>query len=302
MTGRLSATEHQLNLTQSHLLEIQDEAEVLRADLADAERKVAEYVIALREADADRENFELRIAGADARSAAANDKYLEIHASMQQATELHAREIARLRSEIDDANSRADSLVEINANLNLEAQAASLELRKAQRRIDQLEAKIAPLEERAQDAEFKAAELKSVNAKVAASSLRVTNRARALLRGMRDLKEKLAGSERRAAMLEERAAIGAAKFDEAEARLRETIRQLAEQVEKEKLARCVTSGALEAARRLAVRSAENETLFEILKGAEASGPDGYRSSKGAAALTSGELEAPPTSPDDFGDP
>ena len=110
LTGRLSATEHQLNLTQSHLLEIQDEAEVLRADLADAERKVAEYVIALREADADRENFELRIAGADARSAAANDKYLEIHASMQQATESHAREIARLRSEIDDANSRAELL------------------------------------------------------------------------------------------------------------------------------------------------------------------------------------------------
>ena len=246
--SKLSAAEYHLKATQTSLAESQNEVKSLRDSLTEAEGRLGEYSTALRELDSDVQTKDAQIAGLQAKLDAAHAEHSELRAFWQSQADAHAAELAKFRLEINELNSRADSLDALYAGASAELQTKTVELRKAERRVDEFLAKIGPLEERVRVAEHEMASLGAKNGQIATSYARVTNRSHALLRGMRDQKAKLNSSEQRAQMLEERLTAEAAQFDQVAKRLRATVQSLNEQVEKEKVARYVALGALEAAR------------------------------------------------------
>jgi chromosome segregation ATPase len=246
--SKLSAAEYHLKAAQTTLAENQNEAKSLRDSLTDAERRVDEYSTALRELDSDVQARDAQIAALQAKLEAAHAEHSELRAYWQSQADTHAVELATLRHEVNELNSRADSLDALYAGASAELQTKIADLRKSERRVDELAARVGPLEERVRVAEHEMASLNATNGQIAGSYARVTNRSHALLRGMRDQKAKLDSNEQRAQMLEEKLAAEAAQFDLVAKRLRATVQSLNEQVEKEKVARYVALGALEAAR------------------------------------------------------
>jgi chromosome segregation ATPase len=246
--SRLSTAEYHLKATQTSLAESESEAKSLRDSLTETEGRLGEYSTALRELDSDLQSRDAQIAAQQAKLDAAHAEHSELRAYWQSQADAHAAELAKFRHEVNELNSRADSLDALYAGASADLQTKTVDLRKAERRIDELLAKIGPLEERVRVAEHEMASLSTTNGEIAASYARVTNRSHALLRGMRDQKAKLDSSEQRARMLEERLASEAQQFDQVAKRLRATVQSLNEEVEKEKVARYVALGALEAAR------------------------------------------------------
>ena len=85
---------------------------------------------------------------------------------------------------------------------------------------------------------------------------------------MKDMKARLANADQHAQLLEGRLHSETLQFDAATEKMRSTIHGLTEQIEKEKLARHATSGALEAARHRFNQGRADVNFLDILARAD----------------------------------
>jgi chromosome segregation ATPase len=154
------------------------------------------------------------------------------------------------------------------AATRVELNAKDADLRAKEGHADQLEAKFAPLNERAEEARKMVAELETRAAEDERARARLADRAQALVRAMNDKKAKLESAEVRAELLRERLANETAKFAADSEQLEQKIHVLTGQLEKEKNARVVMSGALEAARSNVTRRRPISSMRDILTRAD----------------------------------
>lgn len=263
VSTKLSVAEFHLAATKSSLAESQGEAKTLRDMLGHTQRRESKLSLALQDADVELENRRTRLVTLESALTALQHDQDEAKLSAQRQAEGHSDEVAKLKNEIDELSSRVNSNGQLHDEALTELQTKTSELRKAERRTEELEAKIGALEERARISEQENATLSSAVDSMKGSYVRLSNRSHALLRGMKDQKAKLETAEHRARLLEERLSSEAAQFDKVVSQLRSTIQQLTERIEQEKVARHVASGALEAARNRSLIDAD-ASLLEIL--------------------------------------
>ena len=157
-------------------------------------------------------------------------------------------EIAALEALVDAERSRADAGDHLLAEARAELNAKVADLRAKERHADELEVKIKPLEDRLEEARKAIEELEVKVGADEASRAKLANRAQALVRAMNDKKAQLDSADERARLLKERLANETAQFAAETQQLEQRIHSLTEQLEKEKNARTVMSGALEASR------------------------------------------------------
>ncbi len=248
LKANYSVAEFHLRATQSSLNDSQGDARAMRDFLADREQRAIDLERRLADAEFELNDRNQRIATGEA---ALQEQQLEQNMAkllwLQQA-EKRNDEFERLQADFNELHAHAEASDILLAQARLELQSRTDELRKSERRADDFEARQGMHDERIQGL---AKELSAVNGKLAdveASRTRLANRAQALVRAMKDNKVELEAAEQRARLVEEKLVADAARFDEVASRLRTQIHELSEQNEKEKLARVVAAGALEAAR------------------------------------------------------
>ena len=153
-------------------------------------------------------------------------------------------------------------LVEVRAEL----QSKIDESRADERRAQEVEQKFARLSEHAEGLGQEGGQLKQKLEEKERAHARLSGRAKGLIRAMRDLSALLAKSEQKAQLAGERLSVETNRFEEQKSRLELNVRDLTEQLEKERLSKMMTEGALEAARqqRLAPREEGPTKLADIL--------------------------------------
>jgi hypothetical protein len=168
------------------------------------------------------------------------------------------RAIADLEARLDEQTAHAHAADRLLTEARGALQERTDQCRVSERLILDLEQKLLRLSENSEAAVADAAQTKEKLEARERANLRLGKRARALIRAMRDLSAKLERSEQKVTLAGERLNAESARFSDQKGRLEQTIRDLVEQLEKERASNKVTAGALEAARQQRLQPREEE--------------------------------------------
>jgi chromosome segregation ATPase len=273
LNDRCSTAEFHARALQDSLVQINGVAEGLRETLSAVQHKSDGLAQGLEAAEAEMANMRKR---ADALDAALSTARLD-HDMAQTLWEKRGKEnrdeISTLEAQLAAERSRADAADLVLSETRGELNAKVADLRTKERLVDQLEAKIAPLSERTEELRKAIAELEAKAAEDEKSRARLGDRAQALVRAMNDKRAKLESAEERAGLLKDRLANETARFAAESEQLEQKVHALTVQLEKEKNARLVMSGALEAARSKVTRRRPISSMRDILSRAEEPDPE-----------------------------
>lgn len=252
-----------LNESQQNHAKLQNaysESELQAKGLAD---KVRELEIAL-------ESDGRQLTRLDELFTANQAEHQKAHAAWREEKEADSRHIAELEAKIDMLSAHAQARDKLLSEVRAELQAKIAESRATERRAQELEKKISGLSEYAGKVAHEAAQLKQRLTDQEGANARLSQRAKSLIRAMRDLSTEVEQSKRKAELAGERLAAETKRFDERRAQLEKTVHDLTEQLEKERLSKRVTAGALEAARQQRFQPPRDEEvkLADILARAE----------------------------------
>jgi crescentin len=174
-----------------------------------------------------------------------NDIALELS---QQRHKSAIDEISNLKTRLDSQCSRADAAEMLLTESRIELQATADELRDNHIKLEQLRAEVTPMERSLTDASTQISSLTEQLADAEKSRALLADGAQALVRALTDERAKIEVAGERASLLERRLDSEATRFALERERLENKVRELLEQVEREKSARAITASALEAAR------------------------------------------------------
>jgi chromosome segregation ATPase len=272
-SDRSSAAEFHVSALEASLSEGQALAKGLRDSLADSQQDAESLSRRLDEANAEVEALRSRIETIEATLSAERLEREVAQAVSQQKDQAAADEIAGLRAHLDADRARAEAGEAQLAEARAELQTTGSELRAKEREVEVLTARITPLDERLDSAIEEIASLTDKLAEAEKSRAQLADRAQALVRAMTDQLAKLELAEQRAQLLEGRLASEATRFAGDNEQLERKIHELNERFEREKAARVVAAGALEAARSRVVRQREATSLHDVLTRADENATD-----------------------------
>jgi chromosome segregation ATPase len=248
LNDRCSTAEFHTRALQNSLSQANTVAEELRETLEATQHKAAGFEQGLGAAEIEIDNLRK---GGEALEAALSTARLE-HDMAQTVWRQRAKEnrdeIATLEALVDAERSRADAGEHLLAEARAELSAKVADLRAKERHADELEVKIKPLEGQVEEARRAIGELEVKLSADEESRAKLADRAQALVRAMNDKMAQLDSADERAHLLKERLANETTQFAAESQQLEQKIHSLTEQLEKEKNARAVMSGALEASR------------------------------------------------------
>ena len=248
LNDRCSTAEFHARALQNSLAQANTVAEELRETLAASQQTADGLEQRLGAAETEIDNLRK---GAEGLEAALSTTRLEQDMAQtvwRQRAKENRDEIARLEAQVDAERSRAEAGDKLLAEARAELNARVADLRAKERHADELAVKIQPLQEWTDEARTT---IEAFEARAAADEearARLGDRAQALVRAMNDKKAQLDTAEERAQLLKERLANETAQFAAESQQLEQRIHALTEQLEKEKNARAMMSGALEASR------------------------------------------------------
>jgi chromosome segregation ATPase len=268
LSDRCSTAEFHARALQENLAQVNSIAEALRDNLSALEHKAEGLTQGLAAAEGEMANLRKRTDTLEATLSTSRLEHDMAQTLWQQRAKENRDEIAGLEAQLSAERSRADAADQHLAATRVELNAKDADLRAKEGHADQLEAKFAPLNERAEEARKMVAELETRAAEDERARARLADRAQALVRAMNDKKAKLESAEVRAELLRERLANETAKFAADSEQLEQKIHVLTSQLEKEKNARVVMSGALEAARSNVTRRRPISSMRDILTRAD----------------------------------
>jgi chromosome segregation ATPase len=307
LLDRCSAAEFYASALEGNVAEQQSANKSLREALIDYERRLEAISAELKAETAERERLHtVARATEDALSAAQMQHEIAL-AGLQRREEGFIDDIEALRKELDVQRARAQSAETTVAATRAEHQNTVVELRAKARRAEAFEMQVAPLERQLIEAQAEIAAAGEKFAEEEKLRARLTDRAQALVRAMSDQKAKLDLAEERCALLDASTASEATRFAQEKEELQAKLRDLAEQLEKEKSAHAVAASALEAARSRRRQSGDSSTWFDILARADeaasgASPPDWMPQALPAADDGAPPPMTTPTAPMGKGDP
>jgi chromosome segregation ATPase len=268
LNDRCSTAEFHTKALQESLAEVQGVARGLREALADSQHKSEDLEMSLGAKEVEIENFQKRVEAMDVSLTTARIENEMAQTIWRQQAEENRDEIGALSAQVDAYRSRAEAGDRLLAESRAELAARIVDLRAKERHAEQLEARVAPLVERSEQTRKEIAELEAKVSEGEQSRAKLADRAQALVRAMSDKKAKLDSAEERIVLLNKRLADDSAKSAVEIEQLQQKIHALNEVVEKEKSARIVVSGALEAARSRATPPRQASSIREILERAD----------------------------------
>jgi chromosome segregation ATPase len=272
LSDRCSTAEFHSLALQDNLAQSVSGGEQLRENLAAMEHKAEGLAQGLSAAEAEMANFRKRTDTLEATLSTTRIEHDMAQTLWQQRGKENRDEIAGLEAQLSAERSRADAADQLLAATRVELNAKDSDLRAKESHADQLEAKITPLSERAEESRKLVAELEAKATEDEKARARLADRAQALVRAMNDKRAKLESAEERAELLKERLANETTKSAADIELLEQKIHALTVQLEKEKNARIVMSGALEAARSNVTRRRPISSMRDILTRAEEAEP------------------------------
>jgi chromosome segregation ATPase len=244
---RAFAEQHAQTL-QASLTESQQNAAKLQTSLAESQIYASGLADNIRELEIAVASGRHQIDELETLHAAKQTEHQNAQTRWQQETDQARDAIAGLESQIDELTDRSRAADRLLAEARGELQAKIDELRAEERRAQDLEAKLNHSYERQESDAAEVHELKQKLDKKESAHVHLTSRAQAVIRAMRDLKVHLEKADQRAQLASERLTAETRRFEAQTEGLQRTIRDLTEQLEKEKLSKAITEGALEAAR------------------------------------------------------
>jgi chromosome segregation ATPase len=273
LSDRSSAAEFHVSAMEASLSESQVLVRGLRDSLAESQQNGESLSRRLDESNAEVEASRSRIETIEATLSSERLEREVAQAVWQQKDQAAADEIAGLKTQLDADRARAEAGEAQLAEARAELQTTGSELRAKEREAELLMAGIAPLDERLNSAVEEIASLTDKLAEAERSRAQLADRAQALVRAMTDQLAKLELAEQRAQLLEGRLASEAARFAADTEQSERKIHELNERFEREKAARVVAAGALEAARTRAARQREATSLHDVLTRADENATD-----------------------------
>jgi chromosome segregation ATPase len=261
---RSSAAESDASALEAQLAESQAIEKTERRRLAESEQNVASFSRRLQESASEVAALQSRLAAIEAALSRARRDHEAAQSLWREKDQAAADEIADLNAELGAIQRRIETADAQAAEARAELIATSTALRAREQEVDGLNERIATLEGRLAKAAEEIARLgrKTVEGERASASL--ADHAQALVRAMSDQGAKLELAEMRAELLEKRLSSETARFAADRETLERKIHDLNEGFERERAARTVAAGALEAARSRIAQKREATTLHDIL--------------------------------------
>ncbi len=256
------------DMLQANLLESQQEAARLQNAHAESQIYASGLADSIREMEISLESERRQLAKLDELLASTQAEHLKTQTRWREEKEEDRRTIATLEAEVDRLSAHAQAGDQLLVDARAELQGKIDECRTGERRAQEMEQKFARLTEHAENIGGEAAQLKQKLEERERGHARLSGRAKGLIRAMRDLSALLEKSEQKAQLVGERLSIESNRFDDQKARLEQTIHDLTEQLEKERLSKMMTAGALEAARQQRLQQREEVKLADILARAD----------------------------------
>ncbi|QGM96440.1 hypothetical protein [Methylocystis parvus] len=176
--------------------------------------------------------------------------------------------VTALEAKLQEQTARALAAEGLLSEARAALQEKSEQIRLGERQAAEMEQKILRISEHSESVAVEADALKQRLEARDGAHARLSKRARALIRVMRDLASRMEKAEQKAALAGERLNAETGRFEDQKSQLEQSIRDLAEQLEKERAAGQVTAGALEAARRQRAQQREEEPCEPREEGAK----------------------------------
>ncbi len=259
-------------MLQTNLLDSQASAARLHTAHAESQIYASGLADNIREMEIALESERRQLAKLDELLASNQAENLKAQQRWREEKDAAQSKIASLETHIDKFEAHAKASDKLLVEVRAELQAKIDESRAHERRAQEIDQKFVRLTNHAEGLGSEGAQLKQKLEDRERAYARLSGRAKGLIRAMRDQSALLAKSEQKAGLSGERLVAESDRFEEHKARLEQTIRDLTEQLEKERLSNMMTSGALEAARqqRLQPRQPPHEEskLADILARAD----------------------------------
>lgn len=261
------STQH-AEMLQANLLESQENAAKLQSAHSESQIYASGLADNIREMEIALDSERRQLSKLDELLAANQAEHLKAQTRWREEKDEDRRTIAELEAQLDKTTTHAQAGDKLLVEARAELQSKIDESRAAERRLQEIEQKFARLTEHAESAALDSAQLKQNLEERERAHSRLSGRAKGLIRAMRDISALLEKSEQKAQLSAERLTAEGKRFDDQKARLEQTVRDLTEQLEKERLSKMVTAGALEAARQHRLQPREEVKLADILARAE----------------------------------
>lgn len=256
------------DMLHANLVESQENAAKLQSANAEGQIYASGLADNIREMEISLEAERRQLSMLDELLATTQSEHLKAQTRWQQEKEQDRGAIAELERQVDKLTAHAQAgdrlLVEVRAELQTKID----EFRAEERRAQEIEEKFRRLNDHAESGAADAAQLKQKLENRERAHARLMRRAKGLIRAMRDLTTVLDKSEQKAQLAGERLTAETKRYEERGERLEQTIHDLTEQLEKERLSNMMTAGALEAARQQRLQPREEVKLADILARAE----------------------------------
>lgn len=235
-------------MLQSSLLENQEQGRQLQRDCSESKAYAAALVEKIREMEIALDSERRQRAKIEELLAATQAEHQKSLTRWRVEHEEARRRIAEQEARADETAARAQAADRLLAELRAELQSRVDQCRASERQTQEAEQRLLRLSEQSEAAGGEMARLREKLGAGERAHARLRRRARSLIRALRDRAASLEKSEQRALLVGERLAAEASRFEAQKEQFEQAIRDLAEQLEKERAANRVTAGALEAAR------------------------------------------------------
>jgi FtsZ-binding cell division protein ZapB len=246
------------DVLQSNLGEAQAQVETLGNELAESQVHAAGLADRIRELEIVLESERRQIAKLEELIASSHMEHQKAQAALRADRDDDRRQIADLGARLDEQTARALAADRLLAEARADLQEKTDRCRVGERQAQEMDQKLLRLSEHSEAAAADMAHLKEKLEARERAHARLGKRARMLIRAMRDVTARLEKSEQKAAFAAERLSAERGRFADQQGRLEQTIRDLVEQLEKERASNRVAAGALEAARQQRLQPRDEE--------------------------------------------
>ncbi len=253
------------DVLQSNLTEVQALAGKLRNELADGEGHASGLADRIQELEIALETERRQIDKLEELIANSHIEHQKTQAALRAERDDDSRQIADLGARLDEQTARALAADRLLAEARADLQEKTDRCRVGERHAQDLEQKLLRLSEHSEAAGADTAHLKEKLEARERAHAQLGKRARMLIRAMRDLTARLEKSEQKASFAAERLSAERGRFADQQGRLEQTIRDLNEQLEKERASNRVAVGALEAARQQRQQPHDDEAARDELR-------------------------------------
>lgn len=238
-----------LSAARDHGTLVEEDNKTLQASLADARAQVARFARKENEVQAILAANKQRIDDLEMMVNSERVEHGKTRALWQGESTSRRGDVASLQARLDAMSSRAEASDRLLAEARSQMHGKIEELRKAERRVQELQNSAAPIEAKLQTLDQENKGLMSRVAELEGAHHEVTQHAEGLLKSVRAKDKDAASWKQKVEALTDRFHVEMNRYEEERERYQQTIARLTEQLEKEKLDRAMAEGALEVSRK-----------------------------------------------------